>query len=208
MAEHERTNREWLADLRGPGRERALADLRVLLVRGLGYALSDWPGVTEADREDFAQEALLKIMDKLDTFRDESRFTTWAQRIAVHGAFSELRRQRWQNVSLQDVLAHSAGDLTLSGVLGDPAPSPERQAMRRQALERVLRLIDEALTERQRQAMVAVVLGGMPLQEVARRMDTNRNALYKLMHDARRRLKRCMEAEGVSLATLLETFEP
>jgi RNA polymerase sigma-70 factor (ECF subfamily) len=208
MAERERTNREWLDDLRGSGREHALADLRALLVRGLGYALSDWPGVTEADREDFAQEALLKILDKLGTFRDESRFTTWAQRIAVNVAFSELRRQRWQNVSLQDVLAQHAGDLTLSGVLGDPAPSPERQAMQRQALGRVLRLIDEALTERQRRAMVAVVLGGMPLQEVARRMGTNRNALYKLMHDARQRLKRCLEAEGVSLEALLETFEP
>jgi RNA polymerase sigma-70 factor (ECF subfamily) len=80
--------------------------------------------------------------------------------------------------------------------------------MQRQALERVLRLIDETLTERQRRAMVAVVLGGMPLQEVARRMGTNRNALYKLMHDARQRLKRCLEAEGVSLEALLETFEP
>jgi hypothetical protein len=72
----ERTNQEWLTELRGPGRELALADLRALLVKGLHYAMADRPDVTEADLEDFAQDALLKILAGLDTFRGESRFTT------------------------------------------------------------------------------------------------------------------------------------
>jgi RNA polymerase sigma-70 factor (ECF subfamily) len=71
----------------------------------------------------------------------------------------------------------------------------------------VRQLIDEELTERQRQAMVAAVFGGMPLQEVARRMGTNRNALYKLMYDARQKLQRRMLARGVSMGDLMETFE-
>jgi len=87
----ERTNQEWLADLRGPGRDQALADLRSLLLRGLRYALSNY-SVREADREDLTQEALLRIMAGLDSFRGESRFTTWAHKIAVHAAFGELRR--------------------------------------------------------------------------------------------------------------------
>jgi DNA-directed RNA polymerase specialized sigma24 family protein len=68
----ERTNQEWLAELRGPERGEALADLRVLLVKGLRYAMADRPAVTEADVEDFAQEALLKILAGLDTFRGEA----------------------------------------------------------------------------------------------------------------------------------------
>ena len=90
----ERSNEEWLADLQGPGREDALGDLRALLVRGLRYAMADRPSVTEVDLEDFAQDALMKILNALDTFRGESRFTTWAQKIAVRVAFTELRRRR------------------------------------------------------------------------------------------------------------------
>ncbi|MBN1815554.1 MAG: hypothetical protein JXA14_27220, partial [Anaerolineae bacterium] len=98
----DRTNQEWLDALRGSGREDALSDLRVLLVRGLRRALPDVP---EQNLEDFAQEALLKILAGLDSFRGESRFTTWAFKIAIHEAFTELRRRRWKNVSLQDLVA-------------------------------------------------------------------------------------------------------
>ena len=90
----ERTNQEWLAALRGPGRDEALADLRALLVRGLGYALAGHPNVDDSALEDFAQDALLKILAGLDSFRGESRFTTWAQKIAVRVALTELRRHR------------------------------------------------------------------------------------------------------------------
>jgi RNA polymerase sigma-70 factor (ECF subfamily) len=204
----ERTNKGWLAALREPGPEQtaALADLRALLVRGLGYAMADRPGVTGADIEGFVQDALLKILDNLDSFRGESRFTTWAQKIAVHEAFSELRRKRWGNVSLDDMVAHYEGDYAPS-VLTDPDPSPEQQVAQRALLELVKRLIAEELTDRQRRALTAVMFAGMPTEEVARRMGTNRNALYKLIHDARQRLKRRMMAEGVSVEAALAAFE-
>jgi RNA polymerase sigma-70 factor (ECF subfamily) len=204
----ERTNQEWLTALRGPEREQALADLRFLLVRGLRHALADWPKVTEADLEDFAQEALLKIMAGLDSFRGESRLTTWAHKIAVRVAFTELRRLRWKDVSLQDLVArYDEGDFT-PAALTDPIPSPDKRATQRMLLATVQRLIAEELTDRQRQAMTAAMIGGMPLEEVARRMGTNRNALYKLLHDARQQLKKRMLAAGLSPQDVLAAFEP
>jgi RNA polymerase sigma-70 factor (ECF subfamily) len=203
-----RTNEEWLADLRGPGRDQALEDLRHTLVRGLRYAMADRPQVTEADLQDFAQDALLKILAGLDSFRGESRFTTWAQKIAVRVAFTELRRRRWKDVSLQDLIArYDGGDFTPL-VLTDPAASPEQEAARRMIAETLHRLIAEELTDRQRQAVTAVMKSRMPLEEVARRMDTNRNALYKLLHDARQRLQKHMIAEGLSAQDVLAAFEP
>jgi RNA polymerase sigma-70 factor (ECF subfamily) len=204
----ERSNEGWIAALSEPGPEQtaALVDLRRLLVRGLGYAMADRPSVTEADIEGFVQDALLKILDNLGSFRGESRFTTWAQKIAVHEAFTELRRKRWENVSLDDIVGQYEGDFT-PAVLTDPDPSPEQQITQQAMLDLVKRLIVEALTERQRRALTAVVLAGMPTEEVARRMGTNRNALYKLIHDARQRLKERMEAEGVSAEEALSAFE-
>ena len=203
----ERTNQEWLADLRGPGREQALADLRAFLVRGLRYAMADRPSVTESDLEDFAQDALLKTLDKLDSFRGESRFTTWAQKIAVRVAFTELRRHRWKDVSMQDLVAQFDNEDVTPAVLTDPDASPEQQAAQQMMADIVHRLIAEELTERQRQAMTAIMLGGMPLEEVARRMNTNRNALYKLLHDARQKLQKRMIAQGLSAQDVLSAFE-
>jgi RNA polymerase sigma-70 factor (ECF subfamily) len=200
----DRTSQEWLDALRGPGQEDALADLRVLLVRGLRRALPDVP---EQNLEDFVQEALLKILDGLDSFRGESRFTTWAFKIAIHEAFTELRRRRWRDVSLQDLVAkYGEGDFT-PAALADRAPSPEQRVTRQMLLEMVRQLIDEELTDRQRQAMIAAVFGGMPLQEVARRMGTNPNALYKLLYDARRRLQKRMVDRGLSVDEVMEAFE-
>ena len=204
----ERTNQQWLAALREPGlgQESALADLRASLVRGLGYAMADRPQVSEADIEGFVQDALLKILDNLASFRGDSRFTTWAQKIAVHEAFTELRRKRWENISLEEMIARYEGDFTPS-ILTDPEPSPEEQVTQWRLLETVKRLVVDELTDRQRQAIVAIVFAEMPTEEVARRMGTNRNALYKLMHDARQRLKQRLQAEGISLEDALSAFE-
>jgi RNA polymerase sigma-70 factor (ECF subfamily) len=204
----ERSNEEWIAALSQPGpqRDAALEDLRLLLVRGLGYALGDRSNLQESDLEDFAQDALLKILAGLDSFRGESRFTTWAHKIAVRVAFTELRRRRWRDVSL-DGLKESKGIDFIPDNVDDPTIGPEQQAMRRIILSTLRRLIREDLTDRQRQAMTAV-LSGMPLEEVARRMDTNRNALYKLLHDARQRLQKGMIDEGLSSQDVLSTFEP
>ena len=205
----DRTNEEWLTELRSPGpeREEALADLRALLVRGLRYGLADRSSVTDVDVEDFAQEALLKIAASLDTFRGESRFTTWAQKIGIRVAFTELRRARWKDTSLQGIIEqYDEGDFT-PAILTDTSASPEQQATQHMVLELVQRLIEQELTERQRQAMTAVILGGMNLEEVARRMGTSRNALYKLLHDARQRLKQRIIAHGVSPQEALAVFQ-
>jgi RNA polymerase sigma-70 factor (ECF subfamily) len=202
----ERANEEWLTELRGPGQENALADLRAILVRGLRYAMSDRPSVTEPDLEDFAQDALLKIMAGLDSFRGESLFTTWAHKIAIRVAFSELRRRRWKDVALQDLIAQYEDEDFTPVVLTDSSPSPEQQTAQQMMLEMVQRLIMEELTDHQREAMTAVMMGGMPLEEVARRMGTNRNALYKLLHDARQRLKKRMLSQGLSPQEVLAAF--
>jgi RNA polymerase sigma-70 factor (ECF subfamily) len=158
--------------------------------------------------EDFVQDALVRILDKLDTFRGESRFTTWAQKIAVRVAFSELRRQRWKDISLQDLMpAENDSSDFIPSVLSDPGPTPEEQTTQQTMIDMVMRLIREELTDRQRQVIMAVMVGGMPLEEVARRMDTNRNALYKLIHDARKRLQNRMEKEGVTPDEVLAVFE-
>jgi RNA polymerase sigma-70 factor (ECF subfamily) len=206
-ADAERTNQEWLDALRGPGREQALADLRAFLVRGLGYALADQSDVDQTTLEDFAQEALLKILASLDSFRGESRFTTWAQKIAVRVALTELRRHRWRDVSLDKMTSFPDTD-SIPYRTVDPSAGPEQQAMQQMVLETLRRLISEELTDKQRQAMTAVYLRGIPLEEVARRMGTNRNALYKLLHDARQRLHKAMVAEGVSSQDVLYAFGP
>jgi RNA polymerase sigma-70 factor (ECF subfamily) len=204
----ERTNEQWLAELRGPERDQALADLRVVLVRGLRVALAGRVrrGLNET-AEDFAQEALIKIMARFDTFRGESRFTTWAQKVAVLTASTELRRKRWRDVSLQEVLDRHGTSSGGIDRLADEQPTPERLTMRETMLATVRRLVDEELTDRQREAMVAVMFNGMPLEETARRMGTNRNALYKLLHDARKRLKKRMEAEGLSAQEVLGSID-
>ena len=203
----ERTNDEWLADLLEPGpqRDAALDALRERLVKGLGYALAGKSNVREADSEDFAQEAVLKILDALHTFRGESLFTTWAQKISVNVALSELRRRRWRDVSLDQILEMAQGDF-VPKMMTDPSASPEVQAVQRTLLDTIQQVISEELTEKQRQALIAIRIQGMPLQEVARRMGTNRNALYKLLHDARKRLKSRLLSQGLSAQEILEAF--
>jgi len=199
------TNEEWLAALRGPGRDDALAELRALLMRSLGYGLASWSGVDEATVEDLAQDALLRILDNLDSFRGESRFTTWAQKIAINGAFTELRRRRWRDVSLDEMTNLAETDF-IPTRLADPAAGTEKQATQRILLSTLRQVIAEELPDKQRQALVAVYLHAVPLEEVARRMGTNRNALYKLLHDARLRLKKRIMHKGLSPQDFLDAF--
>ena len=203
----DRTNSEWLADLRGSDRNQAIADLREILVRGLTYALANRIKIDlEIVVEDFAQDAILRILDKLDTFRGESKFTTWAQKIAVRVAFTELRRKRWKDISIQDLLPEESGDFTPS-ILSDPSPDPEERANQTMLAEMIHSIIHEELTDRQRTAIMAVLSGGMPLEEVAERMNTNRNALYKLIHDARKRMQQRLLARGMTPQDVLAAFE-
>ena len=200
----ERTNEQWLAELRGLNPGEALADLYDLLVRGLRAALGGYGSGIEANVSDFAQEALIKITGNLDSFRGESRFTTWAQKIAMNVALTELKRRRWRDASLQDLFARrEAADRGLA----DTQLTPEQLTFQNMVLGELRRMVDEELTDRQREAVVAVILEGMPVSEMAKRMGTNQNALYKLLHDARRKLKRRMEAAGLSPQEVLAAFE-
>ena len=199
-----RTDEQWLAQLRGPDLSEALADLYDLLVRSLRAALSGRAGGADANFEDFAQGASLKIIDNLDSFRGESRFTTWAQKIAMNVALTELKRRRWRDVSLQDLFDRRS---TTGRQLANPEPHPEQAAFQNMAMATLRGIIDEDLTDKQRDVVIAVILEGMPIAEVAWRMGTTQNALYKLLHDARRKLKRRMEAVGLSPREVLANFD-
>lgn len=202
-----RTNEEWLRDLRGENQEQAIADLRRILKKGLIYSLS---GRIKTDLEhqveDFVQDAILRILDKLDTFRGESKFTTWAQKVAVRVAFTEMRRKRWKDVSIEDLIPEDSGDFTPI-VLSDPSPDPEQRATQESMLRMIDQILEEELTERQRSAILAIIHGGMPLEEVAHRMDTNRNALYKLLHDARKQMRNRMLEKGFTADEVLAVFD-
>ncbi|MFN2281863.1 MAG: RNA polymerase sigma factor [Anaerolineales bacterium] len=202
-----RTNEEWLSDLRGNNKDQAIEDLRKLLKKGLIYALSSRIKTDlEQQVEDFVQDAILRILEKIDTFRGESKFTTWAQKVAVRVAFTEMRRKRWKDISIEDLLPEDSGDFTPL-VLSDPSPDPDKRATQESLLKMVDQMLYEDLTELQRSALLAIMHGGMPLDEVARRMDTNRNALYKLLHDARKQMRSRLQEKGFTAEEVLAVFE-
>ncbi len=207
-----RANDEWINDLRagGSNQSAALADLHQVILEGLPYALNKWLPNSDPRfqplAEEAAQETLLRVLDHLDTFEGRSQFTTWVHKIAVRVALTELRRKRWKNVSL-DKLVEGDENPPAQHLLADSAPSPEKIAEGSDMIEHLQRILNEELTEKQRQAMTAIAIQGMPLEEVARRMDTNRNALYKLMHDTRLRIKRRLAKEGLSPQDVLALFE-
>ena len=205
-----RNNQDWLEALNatGPARETALADLRQLIMASLGPAIghsyaSDDPEF-RALAEDVAQETLLRVLAHLGSFEGRSRFTTWVQSISVRVAFTELRRRHWKDLSLDQVEA--AHDESSAQSPTDPAAGPERAAEQASVTALVNRMLAEELTDRQRRAMMAM-MDGMPLEEIARRLDTERNALYKLLHDARLKLRRRLEREGLSPGEVLALFE-
>lgn len=207
-----RTNEEWLADLRADGsiRESALKDLRLVIEKGLPYALSRWlsPGdpLFPPLVEEVTQETLLRVLDQLDSFEGRSMFTTWVHKIAIRIALTELRRKRWRDSSL-DEMEENEDMPAPSGLLADHSAGPETSAERADVLQRIRRIIDEELTAKQRQAIVLLSLEDMPMEEAALRMKTNRNALYKLLHDARLRLKHRLTQEGLTPQEVLAIFE-
>ena len=170
----------WLDGLRGGATQVVvIAELRDYvrrtLAKGFGRQLQD------ADLEDLTQECVLRVQQKVDTFAGQSRFTTWAATIAVNTALSTLRKRRYQHVSIDQ--ASERADWSADTCV---ANDDERVALLRRG-------IAEALTERQREAINAA-LGGLPLMELARRYNVSQGAVYKLLHDARKRLKQFLEA--------------
>ena len=207
-----RTNEAWLADLRANGETRgmALEDLRAVIQKGLPYALSRWlsPDLPQFNSlvDEVTQETLLRVLDQLDTFEGRSQFTTWVHKIAVRIALTELRRKRWRDSSL-DELTENEDAPPPPGLLADSQAGPETSAERVDMMARVRRIIEEELTDRQRQALILLGVQDMPIEDAARKLKTNRNALYKLLHDARLRLRTRLATEEIAPHEVLSLFE-
>ncbi len=165
------TDQDWITRLKAEDNSAALEELRLRLERGLTYALSSRIAPEQLDDavQDFAQEAVLRVLANLNSFRGESRFLTWATKVAVRLAFSELRRKRWQDVSLESLLGEEQGLEESNAVLADPARSPESQADISMVMALVQRVIDEELTENQRLALHAVMDSGIRWKKSPRR---------------------------------------
>jgi RNA polymerase sigma-70 factor (ECF subfamily) len=212
----ERTNEAWIETLTKED-PTALQDLLAYLQRGIYYYLSrersDLTGRSHEDlvqmAADFAQDALLRILKNLDSFRGDSRFTTWAMKIGTRTAISELRRARYKDFSLDQITINGEFMMGLdeSSSTATKPIGPEKATERADILRIINQALDSALTDRQRLALEAVTLRGISIDVVAERMGTNRNALYKLLHDARKKLKAHLEAQGLPLEYILNLFE-
>ncbi len=202
------TNEEWVEGLSKPVSEKTVNQLRIILVRGLKPALYKYVD-RELDQfvEDTVQDSLLKILENVDSFRGDSKFTTWALKIAVREGLSELRRKRYNDISLNDLMP--TGDESDREEINqlsytDEQPDPERSTHERMILEKVQKMIAEELTEKQKTAINALMVHGLPILVVAEQMGTNRNALYKLVHDARLKLKERLMKEGIDPDDMLD----
>jgi RNA polymerase sigma-70 factor (ECF subfamily) len=199
-----RSNEDWVRELRAAGsvQAEALEAMRRYLLRALPGALSRYGKVPDHLLEDVVQEALVRALDQLDRFEGRSRFTTWVTTIAVRLALTELRRRRWQDVSLEDF---AADDEIVPSGSADRDPDPERRAAQQGIVRAMHDIFERELSERQRMAIVAE-LRGMPQEEIGRRLGSSRNAIYKLGHDARKKLRLGLEASGFDAAEIRSAF--
>lgn len=208
-----RTNEDWVRDLRAQGgaQEAALKELRALLFRAIRSQLfrSSSRGLAggslEQRAEDYTQEALLHILAKLDGFRGESRFTTWAYTVALRLVLADLRRRRWQEVSLEQNVAE--GTLPGRPIEDLTTPDPERALEQAQVWEILRQVIETELTPRQPIVLIQGAFRGMPLDVIAAGLETSRDNVYKILHDARRGLKRRLATRQLSPAAILAPFE-
>jgi RNA polymerase sigma-70 factor (ECF subfamily) len=207
----QRTNDQWLAQLRSNDsrRQDALTDLSTIILSGLPYALEKWIRPDDprfaAFAEEVTQETLLRVLARLDTFEGRSQFTTWVHTIAVRIALSELRRTRWQEVSLNELLDGKKNEEAPRD-FPDHHPGTEAVVEQSSLLEMLEKMMREDLSDKQRRALLAAA-SGMPMDQIADKMQMERNALYKLLHDARLKLKKKLEQEGLSPAAILASFE-
>jgi RNA polymerase sigma-70 factor (ECF subfamily) len=189
----------WHLDLRagGPEREEASARLHELLLRAARFEISrrrgSLPHLSAGELDEIAveaaSEAAVSVLRRLDDFRGESRFSTWAYKFALLETAVRIRRRTWRDRELTlDPDAWSA----LESLGAAPDTSAEHSAL----LGEIRDGIEHRLTPHQREVLVAVALDGIPIDVLAERLGTNRNALYKTIHDARRRLRAHLEAAG------------
>ena len=201
-------SREWLRALRAQGRERddAVARLHELLLRAARFECARrrpaLPHLRGNDLDDIAHQAaddaLLSILARLDRFRGASRFTTWAYKFALLEAAVKLRRRAWQGREVP--LEPETWSLFSSAGI-----EPDESVEQSELLDTLQEAIAEVLTPHQRRVLVALAVNGVPIDVLAERLNTNRNALYKTLHDARRKLRSHLEEVGLSLEALEES---
>lgn len=194
----------WLSSLRSTGAEQdqAIQQLHELLLRAARFEVARRAGALPArDRDDLANQAaddaLMHVLDKLDAFEGRSRFTTWAYKFAIYEAGVKARRRAWQDREV--TLEAEAWSLLPDADGGPAAVAEERELLR--ALEHGIRT---ALTAHQRNVLVALAVTGVPIDVLAERLGTTRGALYKTLHDARRKLRGHLSNQG--LAVLAEGY--
>jgi RNA polymerase sigma-70 factor (ECF subfamily) len=197
------TEISWVDRLRAEGAEgqAAVADLHALLLKAARFEVSrraaELSHLRGGDQEDLAQQAaddaLMAVLRKLDEFRGESRFTTWAYKFALLEAAVKVRRRAWQGreIPLEDEAWSTFADA--GALAGRGAEDAELFAALREEIER--------LGERQREALVAVALNGVPIDVLAERLNSTRGALYKNLHDARRNLRAALATRGFRVGT-------
>jgi len=195
-------SREWLRALRAgePGREEAVARLHALLLRAARFEVArrrpGLPHLRGGELDDIALEAaddaVVSVLRRLDTFRGLSRFTTWAYKFALLEAAVKLRRRAWQGRELP--LEPESWALFAADGL-----APEAEAEQRELLDVIQTAIAELLTPHQRRVLVALAVNGVPIDVLAERTGTTRGALYKALHDARRKLRRHLAERGLPL---------
>jgi RNA polymerase sigma-70 factor, ECF subfamily len=193
------TEISWVDRLRAEGAEgqAAVAELHTLLLKGarfeVGRRAAELSHLRGGDQEDLAQQAaddaLMAVLRKLDQFRGESRFTTWAYKFALLEAAVKVRRRAWQGreIPLEDEAWTALADA--GAPAGRGAENAELFAAMSEEIER--------LGERQREVLVAVALNGVPIDVLAERLGSTRGALYKNLHDARRNLRAALAARGL-----------
>jgi RNA polymerase sigma-70 factor (ECF subfamily) len=191
------SNEEWLNRLTGfdgPVYEEAVGRLHDLMVRAAWHQvmrMSEASGLGPVRRDEVvlsaADEATVSVLARLDVFEGRSRFTTWAYKFAILHAGVEVRRAVWsrREVDLHDVVDRAK--------VGD---SPEAYAETRDLASAVQRGIEAALTPHQRRVAIALLVDEVPIDVLAERLATTRNALYKTLHDARKRLREFLAEAG------------
>jgi RNA polymerase sigma-70 factor (ECF subfamily) len=178
----------------GPEHDAAVARLHELLLRAarfeVGRRRAAMPHVRGDELDDIANEAaddaLVSVLRRLDDFRGESRFTTWAYKFALLEAAVKLRQRAWQGREVP--LEPEAWSLLPSAGL-----EPGEEAEQSELMHRLQEAIGEELTARQRLVLVACAIDGVPIDVLADRLGTTRGALYKTLHDARRKLRASLQ---------------
>lgn len=184
------SNEEWVTTLRGqPPNLPATQALQSYLTRVLRKTLRRDRELNDDDISDFVQETFVRLVERLDTFRGDSTFKTWATSIAIRIAFTELRRRKVRGRG-QEVMRQIREEAE------EPATAEDLDSQER-VVQALHRAIAEELSERQRVAILAE-LRGVPTVEIAAQLDTNQNALYKLVHDARKKLKAALVRQGIA----------